>query len=164
MYRSVYLLFTALCVGSINAQFAQFQSTDELYVAVDDYMANSTSNATISAMTYGYPMGTWDVSLITNFTRVFDPDRTVPFDGSSCGPILSPFNENITAWNVANAVTMVGMFACTEFNHKIGSWSTTNVQNMSGMFMFATGTSLTLQKMQYVNVCLTIYPCLSLQF
>jgi surface protein len=40
---------------------------------------------------------------------------------------------------VANAVTMVGMFACTEFNHDISSWSTSNVQNMSGMFMFAEG-------------------------
>jgi hypothetical protein len=138
MCRTLYLLLT-LWVGSIDAQFTQFTSTEELYVAVDDYMANSTSNATISALKYGYPMGTWDVSRITNFTRVFDPNRTVPFDGSSCGTTLSPFNENITAWNVANAVTMVGIFACTEFNHNIGSWSTSNVQNMSGMFMFAMG-------------------------
>ena len=134
-----FLLLFALCVGSVDGQFKQFASTDELYVAVDDYLANSTSNATFSAITYGYPMGVWDVSSITNFTRVFDPDRSVPFDGFSCGTTLSPFNENITAWNVANAVTMVGMFACTEFNHRIGSWSTSNVQNMSGMFMFAMG-------------------------
>ena len=139
MYRALYLLLT-LCVGSIDAQFTQFTSTEQLYLAVDDYMANSTSNATFSAITYGYPMGTWDVSLITNFTRVFDPNRTIPFDGTSCGEILSPFNENVAAWNVANAVTMVGMFACTEFNHNIGSWMTSNVQNMSGMFMFAMGT------------------------
>lgn len=136
--RSLFLLF-AVCVGSVDAQFKAFTSTEELYVAVDDYMTNSTSNATFSATTYGYPMGVWDVSMITNFTRVFDPDRTDPFDGTSCGTTYSTFNENITAWNVANAVTMVGMFACTEFNHRIGSWSTSNVQNMSGMFMFAMG-------------------------
>ena len=139
MYLRSLILLLTLCVGSIDAQLKQFTSTEELYVAVDDYMTNTTSNVTFSALTYGYPMGVWDVSLITNFTRVFDPDRTVPFDGSSCGATLSPFNENITAWNVANAVSMVGLFACTEFNHHIGSWSTSNVQNMSGMFMFANG-------------------------
>jgi surface protein len=75
-------------------------------------MANSTSNATYSAT----------------------------FDGSSCGEVQSTFNENIAAWNIGNAITTVGMFACTQFNHDISLWNTANIQNMSGMFMFATGT------------------------
>jgi Mycoplasma protein of unknown function, DUF285 len=140
MMRSALLLLACCLFRRSTAQYAVFTSTDDLYWAVDDYMSNATSNQTASALRYGYPMGTWDVSLLANFSRVFDPDRTVPFDGSGCGAVQSPFNEDLSAWNVGNAVTMVGMFACTEFNQDISAWSVGNVQNMSGLFMFASGT------------------------
>ena len=141
-YSSVVLLAPLLLCTNTLAQYAAITSTDELYFAVSDYMANSTSNMTYSALMFGYPIGTWDVSAITNFTRVFDPDRSAPFDGTGCGSIQSTFNENITGWDISNAVTTVGMFACTQFNQDISSWYTGNVKNMSGMFMFASGTFL----------------------
>jgi surface protein len=141
----IFFLLSSLCLGYSNAQFVAFTTTNELYVAVDDYLTNSTSNATLSAIKYGYPMNTWDVSRITNFTRIFDPDRGAPFDGSGCGSVQSTFNENISSWNVANAVTMVEMFACTKFNRDISLWNTANVKTMSGMFMFATGMLFTMR-------------------
>jgi surface protein len=139
MYRSLICLLLPLWFTiSINAQFAQFTTTDELYAAVDNYMANSTSNTTISAIKYGYPMGTWDVSLLSNFSRVFYPNRTIPLDGSGCGEVLlSPFNENLSGWRMNNAQITTGMFACTEFNQPIGSWVMSSITNMSGMFMYS---------------------------
>jgi Mycoplasma protein of unknown function, DUF285 len=145
------LLLSGGCLVRLTtAQYDIFTSTEDLYWAVDDYLSNSTSNLTASALRYGYPMGTWDVALITNFTRLFDPDRSTPFDGSGCGSIQSTFNEDISDWNVGNAVTMVGMFACTEFNQDISLWSVGNVRNMSGLFMFATGKLFVVTLSKYI--------------
>jgi surface protein len=135
MKQTLALLF--LLVVSCGAQVA-FTDTQALYDAVDNYLQNPSSNLTAAAVTYGYPIGSWDVSQITNFSRVFNADRSIPFDGKSCGTIQSTFNEDISGWNVANAVNMEGMFACSQFNRDLSRWQVGNVQNMSGIFMFAT--------------------------
>jgi hypothetical protein len=64
-----------------------FTSTLELYNAVDAYLNATTAAsddadvaASVVARTYGHPIGTWDVSRLTDFSRVFDPDRYQPLD------------------------------------------------------------------------------------
>jgi hypothetical protein len=51
--------------------FLAFTTTEELYNAVDDYLnvtEGSSANSTQAAFMYGYPIGTWNVSHIKDFT------------------------------------------------------------------------------------------------
>lgn len=63
---------------------AYFQKTAELYNAIDEYLASETREFSSPSRRFGYPIGSWNVSLLTNFSRVFDPYRTLfpdrPFD------------------------------------------------------------------------------------
>lgn len=80
-----------------------FQTTDELYHAVDAYvllLTNSSDEFLIKtsdvALRYGYPISSWNVSLITNFSRVFDPTRISP-------ELIWEFNEDLGDWDVSKA-------------------------------------------------------------
>jgi hypothetical protein len=61
-----------------------FSTTRQLYDAVDAYLSEvqtgGFSNTSNVAVLHGYPIGKWDVSRITNFDRVFDPDRNLTLD------------------------------------------------------------------------------------
>jgi Mycoplasma protein of unknown function, DUF285 len=125
-----------------------FNSTEELYDAVDEYLlalqtneGNETNIITPLAqlnvsLTYGFPIGTWDVSRLTNFSRVFDPDRTAALEPFRfLIDVSSTFNEDLGGWDVSNAVTMRGMFACAvNFRgHGLGHWNVGRVQDFSYM-------------------------------
>jgi Mycoplasma protein of unknown function, DUF285 len=128
------LLCLLASVSPSTPQFVAFSSTPELYAAVDNYLANPSSNATTAALKYGYPMGRWDVSQLTDFSRVFDPNRNSSLIEESCGPRQNLFNEDISAWQVSNAVTMKGIFSCTPFNGDVSQWSVANVKDFSYAF------------------------------
>ena len=52
----------------------------------------------------------WDVSQITNMTRLFNDKKT--------------FNEDISRWDVSNVTNMKGMFAHADaFNQPIQAWN-----------------------------------------
>jgi surface protein len=136
----------ASLADSSNATVA-FTSTQELYRAVDEYLAaggggqdalESARHAHVS-IRYGYPIGRWNVSLITDFSRVFDPDRNVDLlQERSVSRNRSTFNEDLSGWDVSSATTMVGTFAfAEEFNGNVSTWKTFNVANMSYMFFHA---------------------------
>jgi len=91
-----------------------FTSTEELYAAVDDYIANGGVNTTSSAITYGYPIGTWDVSGITDFTSVFDPNRGSAFEDFDT--TVGYMNYDVSTWDVSNGLTFDRMFRATTFN------------------------------------------------
>ena len=38
----------------------------------------------------------------------------------------SPFNQDISSWNVSNVTDMIGMFANSPFNQDISSWVVPN--------------------------------------
>jgi Mycoplasma protein of unknown function, DUF285 len=128
------LLCLLTSVSLSTSQFVAFSSTPELYAAVDNYLTNPSSNATTAALKYGYPMGRWDVSQLTDFTRVFDPNRNSSLIEESCGPRQSLFNEDISSWQVSNAVTMKGIFSCTPFNGDVSKWNVANVKDLSYAF------------------------------
>ena len=66
-------------------------------------------------------MNTWDVSKITDMSKLF------------CG--YKNFNEDISNWDVSNVTHMNSMFwGCLFFNQDISSWDVSNVTNMSNMF------------------------------
>ena len=67
------------------------------------------------------PIGTWDVSNISNMSQLF------------CG--CSTFNESLENWDVSHVVNMSSMFyGCYTFNQPLANWDVSNVVNMEGMF------------------------------
>jgi surface protein len=121
-----------LCRKTIEAKCVPngpkaFQSKKELEKAVGrycryDYDAKAMEEI---ACTYGYPIDKWDVSQITNMSRLFNGTKT--------------FNQPIGSWDVSRVRTMASMFCEAEFfNQDIGSWNVSNVTNMSSMFWGAT--------------------------
>ena len=95
------------------------------------------------------PIGEWDVSRVTDMSRLFMLERNfnedisqwdvsnvinmeLMFDGAAS------FNQPIGNWNVSNVTNMMEMFAGAKaFNQPIGEWNVSNVTNMAGMFFFA---------------------------
>lgn len=111
-----------------------FTSTQQLYEAVDDYLRNTTTRTEVTTR-YGSPMGAWDVSRISDFSRLFDPNRLEPPTASS----TSTFNEDLNGWDMSSAINLFGMFAfAAVFNGDISSWTTSKVVDMSRMFYSAT--------------------------
>ena len=94
----------------------QLSSTAELYEAVDAYMVaiSTTSNpgASTVAQRYGWPIGAWDVSRITNFTKCFDlnRDRTkLEYQYADDELTQNFFDADLSDWDVSSAETMHGM-------------------------------------------------------
>ena len=77
------------------------------------------------AGTFNQPIGSWNVSNVTDMSRMFDG--------------ANAFNQPIGSWNVSNVTDMSYMFAgAGAFNQPIGSWNVINVTNMVYMFYDAT--------------------------
>jgi surface protein len=121
--------------------YSVFTSTEQLYEAVDAYLmgmqedeSNIGTNTPLDqsnvSLTYGYPIGTWDVSRLTNFSRVFDPGR------SPTSVRAGTFNQDLRGWDVSNAVTMERMFVGSENFRGFGldRWNVGLVQDFSYMF------------------------------
>ena len=69
-------------------------------------------------------MPDWDVSNVTNMSRLFNG--------------IQVFNVDISRWNVSNVTDMSRMFnAARFFNQDISDWDVSNVTNMSHMFILA---------------------------
>jgi surface protein len=79
----------------------KLETRNELLVAVDNYLAAENPETSNVAEKYGYPIGTWDVSGITDFARTFDGVRN-----GAC----RSFNEDLSRWNVSSATSMRRMF------------------------------------------------------
>ena len=70
---------------------------------------------------YGWPMGTWCVSLIRGMENLFFNKIT--------------FNEDLSGWDVSSVITMRNMFERAEnFNSDISNWDVSSVTDMNSMF------------------------------
>jgi surface protein len=127
-----------------------FQTTIELQNAVDAYFLalqrseNGTMVGTPDVVIRYGPIRTWNVSLITNFSRLFDPIRNdllswttlsnvyyaldqdigeasnIGGGSSSSKPstefdTVRQFNEDLSGWDVSNAESMMGMFCRSDY-------------------------------------------------
>ena len=94
----------------------QPQTKEELQTAVNlwvDYNANAIA-------TYG-EINTWDVSLITDMSNLFNGK--------------SEFNEDLSNWDVSNVTSMYRMFKdANNFNGDISNWDVSAVTDMLSMF------------------------------
>jgi surface protein len=94
-----------------------------LRTAVDSYISQdcSTNSNCAIGQTYGYPIGTWCTSLVTDMSYLFYDKAT--------------FNDNIAGWDVSNVTTMQRMFrSASVFNQNIGAWDVSKVTDMGMMF------------------------------
>ena len=93
---------------------ADLQTAVNLYVQDEQNAINQYGN-----------INTWDVSNITDMSRLFEGKYT--------------FNANISSWDTSNVTDMSNMFSgAYSFNQDIGNWDTSNVTGMSFMFRNAT--------------------------
>ncbi|GKY95990.1 hypothetical protein MPSEU_000559500 [Mayamaea pseudoterrestris] len=104
-----------------------FQTTQELYDAVDVYLARPMSSAIYDvAATYGYPINEWLVGNLTRFDNVFAASRS---------PNSVSFNEPLDKWNMSKAVSLAFMFeGALAFSQDLSAWDTSNVRNMTRSF------------------------------
>ena len=97
-----------------ETRYKKFRTHGELCRIVDEYL-NDNGSATSAAKTYGHPIGTWDVSLIEDFSHVFSAGRN---------PKAANFNEDIGDWDVGKATNMEKMFyQARMFNQGLSKWN-----------------------------------------
>lgn len=101
------LLLLALGALAVSAQTTCFSTNTELRNAVVSYVANPTPANPIS-VTYGYPIGSWCVDNVTDFSNVFSG--------------LSTFDEPLTNWVTSKATTMG---TCNSFFVELNPTATT---------------------------------------
>tara|TARA_B100001063_G_scaffold120576_1_gene112561 strand:+ start:247 stop:2361 length:2115 start_codon:yes stop_codon:yes gene_type:complete len=110
-------------------------------------------------VTFNQDIGSWDVSNVTNMSRMFvgaaGEDAATSFnqdiskwdtskvtDMSQMFEDAVVFSQDIGNWNTSSVTNMTNMFkGATSFNQDIGSWNTSSVTNMTNMFREATSFS-----------------------
>jgi surface protein len=103
-----------------------FATNKELKKAVKHYYkCKYTKKYTVElaervAREYGWVIGRWTVSAVTDFSGVFKNKKK--------------FNEDIGDWSVANGTIFEDMFSgCHVFDQDLSKWSMGNAVNLSGM-------------------------------
>jgi len=101
------------------------------------------------ASVYGWPIGKWDTSNVTDMSELFASASSFNEDISSLDTSevtdmsylffnAASFNRSISSWDTSKVTTMSRMFrGATVFNQDISSWDTGNVEDMGWMFYFA---------------------------
>jgi surface protein len=102
-----------------------FETTQELYDAVDRYLAGDVS----STLRYGTTMAAWDVSRIRIFDRLFSTDR------HPAVAYFTPARDELILWDTSSAESMVSMFSGAGlFNGDLSRWNLAKVRDTSFMF------------------------------
>jgi Mycoplasma protein of unknown function, DUF285 len=113
-------------INVTNTSFVPIRNREDLLLAVDEYLNSSGSAQSEVALRHGYPIGTWDVSRVTNFSAIFSADRNT---------LATYFEDDLSGWDTSSAVAMDRMFsgAVRFTGDSIASWSTDRVVSMNGM-------------------------------
>jgi len=104
---------------------ACFTDRYELKNAISQFLNDGCSddnncNNTV-VQNYGWPIGSWCVSNVTDMNYVFQ--------------WASSFNQDLSSWDVSQVTEMSGMFSsASSFNQDLSSWDVSQVTEMSGMF------------------------------
>jgi surface protein len=130
------LLWLLSLMGSASGKC--FEGRNELADAVSEYLADNSPDTKV-AHEYGWPIGKWCVSEVTDFTEIFEN--------------ATDFNEDLSEWDTSSATTMAKMFIMAKsFNQALSSWNTVNVQDFRYMFLGASSFDQSLSSWQTSNV------------
>jgi surface protein len=136
MKTSGALLWILTLLG--NASGKCFEGRNELADAVSEYLADSSPDTPV-AQEYGWPIGKWCVSEVTDFSEIFAN--------------ATDFNEDLSEWDTSSGVTMEKMFMMAQsFNQPLSSWNTANVQDLRYMFLGASSFDQSLSSWKTSNV------------
>jgi len=105
---------------------SNFQPADKaaLETAVQDYVSGDPVTSATAIATYG-EINTWDTSLITDMSNLFD------------GAV--DFNDDISSWNTSSVTSMEEMFfMANNFNQDISSWDVGAVTTFQSMWTSST--------------------------
>lgn len=109
--------------GSDREPLPVFTGKDGLRAAVEEYIAGNLT-------AISHPIGSWDVSNVTDFSRLFAAQ-------SEDDPFVH-FNADISGWQTSQVANMSGLFSnAISFNQALGNWDTSAVTDMSGGFQGA---------------------------
>jgi surface protein len=140
----------------------------------DDGIDDDSIHDLVNAYIYGeedistelrqFPIGTWDVSQVTNMSGMFNDctNFNQPLDSWDVSNVTdmsrmfndcTSFNQPLDSWDVSNVTDMSRMFNdCTSFNQPLDSWDVRNVEDMSRMFAGCTSFNQPLDSWDVSNV------------
>lgn len=99
----------------------------ELLNATDAYLEDRSPTSDVALM-YGHPIGSWNVSLVTNFSSIFNAERN---------PLASTFDDDLSGWDTSAAESMEQtFFLASRFNGDVSTWSTGRVTTMNSICKF----------------------------
>ena len=172
--RSVYGLFKTFFTGKkkiINNQNIEtiinnqniktIINNQNIKELVRNYLTNKTD---LPKDLENIPIGGWDVSQVTDMTRLFSSERKFdePLNNWDVSNVTNMermffgctnFNHPLDNWNVSNVTNMDRMFSdCTNFNHSLDNWNVSNVTNMAAMFSGCTNFNQPLDNWNVSNV------------
>lgn len=85
---------------SPDPPFSDFSSSADLHRAIDAYVSAESAASSWPAQRYGFPIGTWNVSRLTDFRRAFDPYRSFDFDFErNHDADVTSFDEDLGDWD-----------------------------------------------------------------
>jgi len=120
-----------------------FPDRASLLDAVDIYLANNSTDTDV-AIKYGWPIGTWCVSSVTQFAQIFSLARN---------SAAATFNEALNEWDVSNGREFFGMFSqASQFNQDISMWNISSATDLSHMFYRASRFNQSLSKWNVSSV------------
>ena len=128
-----------------------FVDKEELQAAVDDYTAGGAAcrenNSECGVIqTYGWPIGSWCTSNITDMSWLFRRkdsfnDDLSSWDTSKVTDMMGTFNDassfngDVSNWDTSGVTSMVFMFrGASSFNGGVSDWDTSKVTTMAWMF------------------------------
>ena len=125
--RAAPKLFTA-----VSAAFGP-QSRKELQDAVDECLSPD------GKCSHG-PIGSWNVSAVTDMHRMFSG--------------ATSFDQDLSSWDVSAVTDMGWMFEnALDFNQDLSPWDVSAVTNMGGMFRGATSFNRDLSRVMRARAC-----------
>jgi surface protein len=105
--------------------YKAFDTGAELSTAVRDWLSCKGETKSIVSERYGYVIGEWDTSNVTDMSGLF------------CGRYK--FNEDISGWDTSKVTNMEDMFAgAWAFDGDLSGWDTSRVTNLRGTFAWST--------------------------
>jgi Mycoplasma protein of unknown function, DUF285 len=107
-----------------------FETTKELYNAVDDFLHWKYGDGDSSGVleTYGEAIGEWDVSALTDFSHMFDAELR--------NELAFHFDEDLSGWNTSLATNFSSSFRSAVYftGRGLESWDTSRVTDFASTF------------------------------